>query len=108
MTDAKKALEDFNWLEGLIDLYPETTKAAPERIAEAVYNVRNALQTQQPTTKNPVNAELLGALKKCREELLTELAELGGCDHSVGMCCCPLKYAIEAADKAIANAERKD
>lgn len=48
--------------------------------------------------------ELLEALKKCRAELVEELKELGRCDHSVGMCFCPIRYALEAADAAIAKA----
>jgi len=49
--------------------------------------------------------ELLAALEKCRTELENEIKEIGGCDHSVGMCCCPMRYALDDADAAIAKAK---
>lgn len=52
--------------------------------------------------------KLVEALKKCRHELVEELKELGGCDHSVGMCFCPIRYAIEHADAALASATGGD
>ena len=45
--------------------------------------------------------ELLAALRDTRRELAELLTEIGGCDHSVGVCACRTIRAIDAAANAI-------
>lgn len=46
---------------------------------------------------------LLRNLEKCVEMLKIDLDAFGGCDHSVGVCNCDLKYTIQDAERAIAE-----
>ncbi len=50
---------------------------------------------------------LLAQLKKSQEELKLELQEQGGCDHSVGICACPLIGLLEDNQAVITQAEGK-
>ena len=58
------------------------------------------------------NANLIAAAPKQHELLKLAVAELkitiediGGCDHTVGICCCSLANLIDDIDKVIAKAE---
>ena len=51
------------------------------------------------------NAALVKALAKATELLDQDNAELGGCDHSVGICMCEQIRAVEDARAVIAKAE---
>lgn len=46
---------------------------------------------------------LFHALEKAVEMMKIDLDAFGGCDHSVGVCNCDLKYALEDAERAIAE-----
>lgn len=48
--------------------------------------------------------ELVAALQESRSLLAELYAELGPCDHSVGVCFCDLTRSIESSDAAIAKA----
>ena len=41
------------------------------------------------------------ALRKCVDALKAELKEIGPCDHSVGVCVCPVIEAIAQAERAL-------
>lgn len=47
-----------------------------------------------------LKAELRQLLRECRKELKQVVKDMGGCDHSVGVCCCDLIYLIERVDRA--------
>jgi hypothetical protein len=55
------------------------------------------------TSMNPELASQLGVkdklLLRAREILKDELEEIGGCDHSVGICCCKIKELLEDIDE---------
>lgn len=46
-----------------------------------------------------MNIKGITLLQKSLSELKDCLEDIGGCDHSVGLCCCTLKYLIEDIEK---------
>ena|SRR5690242_12179092 len=49
--------------------------------------------------------ELLAALKAVTDDAEQAIKDIGGCDHSVGICCCDIIGNVEHARTAIAKAE---
>ena len=50
---------------------------------------------------------LLANLKVATQDLKKYLEDIGGCDHSVGICCCDISRNLESALAVIAEAEPK-
>ena len=51
--------------------------------------------------------KLLEALKQAADWMEEELKNIGGCDHSVGICCCGDYSMLESFRELIAKAEGK-
>jgi len=45
----------------------------------------------------------ISLLQKLLVEVKQEIIDIGGCDHSVYICCCHLKYLVEDTDKYLLN-----
>lgn len=49
--------------------------------------------------------QLRQSLKECRDLVARYVKDLGGCDHSVGICACADYAVIERADEALKQSE---
>jgi hypothetical protein len=49
------------------------------------------------------NARMREALEKDLPELQQYMEDVGGCDHSVGICCCPLEDAIRVTKESLSG-----
>jgi len=54
--------------------------------------------------RTPVSLPM-ATVQLVKEELFQFIADIGGCDHSVGMCCCGLRSLIADLDEAMKEAE---
>lgn len=90
---AMKALRDMPSTSTVDRQMKETIIPAVIRLIEDC----NAIETQRD--------ELLAALKEATELLVEYVAEVGGCDHSVGICYCGDHSTLAKAHAAIAKVE---
>ncbi len=65
-----------------------------------------ALAVMDRPPKGTVNERLLASCEALAEIVKEELKEIGGCDHSVGICCCGIARELEAALELIAGTKK--
>ncbi len=110
MNTTKKAAitpREWEWREGIggRSLYVVNLAKPETRIADICW---------PGTDEGRANArliaaapKLLGTAKAALVDLKENLEAIGGCDHSVGICCCEIVRNLEDLQDAIAEAEGK-
>jgi len=56
---------------------------------------------------NDINQQLLERLKFAATWMENQLKYIGGCDHSVGICCCADYHELEHIRRVISAAEQE-